>query len=75
VRIQLRQRVRQHKSSSPAPTVEAINQLKKGAEVVILSAELVCDKITSLERTDEPASKRKKRKERKERKKRKKRKR
>jgi hypothetical protein len=58
----IRERVRQHKSSSPASIIEAINQLKKGAEVMILSAELMRDRITSLERANEAASKRKQRK-------------
>jgi hypothetical protein len=45
----IRERVRRHKSSSPASIIEAINQLKKDAEVVMLSAELMRDRITSLE--------------------------
>jgi hypothetical protein len=55
-------RVRRHKSSSPTPILEAINQLKKGAEVMMLSAELMRDRIASLERANEAASKRKRRK-------------
>ncbi|KAI1508834.1 DDE superfamily endonuclease [Pyrenophora tritici-repentis] len=39
----IRERVRQHKSSSPASIIKAINQLKKGAEVMMLSAELMRD--------------------------------
>ena len=58
----IRDRVRQHKSSSPASIIEAINQLKKGAEVMMLSAELMRDRIASLERANEAASKRKQRK-------------
>jgi cytochrome c1 len=58
----IRERVRRHKSSSPASIIEAINQLKKGAEVMMLSAELMRDRITSLERANEAASKRKERK-------------
>jgi hypothetical protein len=58
----IRNRVRQHKSSSPASIIEAINQLKKGAEVMMLSAELMRDRITSLERANEAASARKQRK-------------
>jgi hypothetical protein len=46
----IRDRVRQHKSSSPASIIKAINQLKKGAEVMMLSAKLMRDRITSLER-------------------------
>ncbi|RYO14570.1 hypothetical protein AA0113_g12483 [Alternaria arborescens] len=57
----IRDRVRRHKSSSPAPIIEAINQLKKGAEVIMLSAELMRDQITSLERANEAALKRKQR--------------
>ncbi|KAF1925185.1 DDE-domain-containing protein, partial [Didymella exigua CBS 183.55] len=60
--IFIRERVRQHKSSSPASIIKAINQLKKGAKVMILSAELMRDQITSLERANKAASARKQRK-------------
>jgi hypothetical protein len=60
----IRERVRRHKSSSPASIIEAINQLKKGAEVMMLSAELMRDRIASLERANEAASARKQRKKR-----------
>jgi hypothetical protein len=50
-------RIRQHKSSSPALIIEAIDQLKKGAEVMILSAELMRDRITNLEKANEVATK------------------
>jgi hypothetical protein len=53
---------RRHKSSSPASIIEAISQLKKGAEVMMLSAELMRNRITSLERANEVATKRRKRK-------------
>jgi hypothetical protein len=56
------ERVQRHKSLSPASIIEAINQLKKGAEVVMLSAELMRDRISSLEKANEAASKRKQRK-------------
>jgi hypothetical protein len=55
-------RVRRHKSSSPASIIDAINQLKRGAEVMMLSAELMRDQITSLERANEAATKRRQRK-------------
>jgi hypothetical protein len=55
-------RMRRHKSSSPASIIEAIGQLKKGAEVIMLSAELMRDRIASLERANEAASKRRERK-------------
>jgi hypothetical protein len=58
----IRERVRQHKSSSPASIIEAINQLKKEAEVMILSAKLMKERITSLERANKAASKRRERK-------------
>jgi hypothetical protein len=58
----IRDRVRRHKSSSPASIIEAIGQLKKGAEVMMLSAELMRDRITSLERANEVATKRRQRK-------------
>ena len=58
----IRDRVRQHKSSSPASIIEAINQLKKGAEVMMLSAELMRDRIASLEKANTAASERRQRK-------------
>jgi hypothetical protein len=58
----IRDRVRRHKSSSPASIIEAIDQLKKGAEVMMLSAELMRDRIASLERANEAALARKQRK-------------
>jgi hypothetical protein len=50
--------VRQRKSSSPASIIKAIDQLKKGAKVMMLSAELMRDQIASLERANKAASKR-----------------
>ncbi|KAJ8111257.1 hypothetical protein OPT61_g6105 [Boeremia exigua] len=58
----IRDRVRKHKSSSPASIIKAINQLKKGAEVMILSAKLIKERIASLEKANEAASKRRERK-------------
>ncbi|RAQ93873.1 putative transposase [Stemphylium lycopersici] len=52
----IRERMRQHKSSSPASIIEAIDQLKKGAEVMMLSAELMRDRISSLEKANSAAS-------------------
>jgi hypothetical protein len=57
-----RDRVRQHRSSSSASMINAISQLKKGAEVMMLSAELMRNRITSLERANEAATKRRQRK-------------
>ena len=54
--------MRKHKSSSPASIIEAINQLKKGAEVMMLSAELMRDQIASLKKANKAASARKQRK-------------
>ena len=56
------ERVRKHKSSSPASIIKKIDQLKKGAEVMILSAELMKERIASLERANKAASKRRERK-------------
>jgi hypothetical protein len=58
----IRDRIQRHKSSSPASIIQAISQLKKGAEVIMLSAELMRDRITSLERANEAATKRRQRK-------------
>jgi hypothetical protein len=56
------ERVRQHESSSPASIIKAIDQLKKGAKVMMLSAELMRYHITSLERANEAALKQRQRK-------------
>lgn len=45
------ERVRKHKSSSPASIIDAIDQLKKGAEVMMLPAELMRDQIISLKKS------------------------
>jgi hypothetical protein len=58
----IRKRVRRHKSSSPASIIKAINQLKKSAEVIMLSAKLMRDRITSLKKANKAASARKQRK-------------
>ena len=58
----IRDRVRGHKSSSPASIIAAIDQLKKGAEVMMLSAELMRDRVASLERANKAATKRRQRK-------------
>jgi hypothetical protein len=46
----------------PASIIEAIDQLKKGAEVMMLSAELMRDWIASLEKANKAALARKERK-------------
>ena len=56
--------MRQHKSSSPASIIEAIDQLKKGAEVMMLSAELMRDRISSLEKANSAALARRQRSKR-----------
>ncbi|KAH7563608.1 hypothetical protein BM1_00655 [Bipolaris maydis] len=58
----IRDRVQRHQGSSPASIIMAINQLKKGAEVMMLSAELMRDRIASLEKANEAATKRRQRK-------------
>ena len=58
----IRDRVRRHKSLSPASIIKAINQLKKRAEVMMLSAELMRDRIASLKKANKAASARKQRK-------------
>ena len=58
----IRDRVQRHKSSSPASIIAAIGQLKKGAEIMMLSAELMRDRLASLERANEAATKRRQRK-------------
>jgi hypothetical protein len=58
----IRDCVRQHKSSSPASIIDAIDQLKRGAEVMMLSAELMRGRIADLEQANEAATKRRQRK-------------
>jgi hypothetical protein len=58
----IRNRIWRHKSLSPASIIEAIDQLKKGAEVMMLSAELMRDRIASLKKANKAASARKERK-------------
>jgi hypothetical protein len=58
----IRDRIQRQKSSSPASIIQATSQVKKGAEVMMLSAELMRDRIASLERANEAASKRRQRK-------------
>jgi hypothetical protein len=58
----IRNRIQRHKSSSPALIIQAIGQLKKRAEVMMLSAELMRDRIASLETANKAATKRRQRK-------------
>jgi hypothetical protein len=46
----IRNRIQQHRNSSPTPITEALDQLKKEAEELVLSAKLMHDRIASLER-------------------------
>jgi hypothetical protein len=50
--------MQRHKSSLPALIIDAIGQRKKGAEVMMLLAELMRNWITSLERANNVATKR-----------------
>jgi hypothetical protein len=54
--------VRQHKSLLPASIIKAISQLKKSAKVIMLSAELMRNQITSLKKANKAALARKQRK-------------
>jgi hypothetical protein len=60
----IRERIRRHKSSSPAHMLEALNQLEKGAQGMVMEMELMRDRITKLEKANQAASQRKKRKRR-----------
>jgi hypothetical protein len=46
----------------PASIIKAINQLKKGAKVIMLLAKLMCNQIASLKKANKAASARKQRK-------------
>ena len=56
--------MRQHKSLLLALIIKAINQLKKGAKVIMLSAKLMRDRITSLKKANSAASARRERSKR-----------
>jgi hypothetical protein len=58
----IRDRIRRHKSSSPTSIIAAIDQLEKGAEVMMHSAALLKGRVTSLEKANEAATTRKQRK-------------
>jgi len=58
----IRDRIRRHKGSSPASIIEALDQLKKGAEVMVHSAVLMRERIARLEKANEAATSRKQRK-------------
>ena len=58
----IRNRMQRHQDSSPTSIIAAIDQLKKGAEVIMHSAVLMRDRIISLERANDAAVKRKQRK-------------
>lgn len=45
----IREGVRRYKSSSPTLIIEAIKQLEKGTEVMMLSAKLMRDRIINLQ--------------------------
>ncbi|EFQ95328.1 hypothetical protein PTT_06708 [Pyrenophora teres f. teres 0-1] len=58
----IRDRVRHHKDSSPAAIIEEIDQLKKGAAVIMHSAVIMRDRLKQLEKANETATQRKSRK-------------
>ena len=58
----IRDRIQRHKSSSPASIIAALDQFRKGAEVMAYEATLMRDRIKSLEKANQAASKRKQRK-------------
>ena len=58
----LTQRVRRHKSSSPASIVAMVTQLQKGAEIAIHTAVLMREQIASLKKAVKAATTRRQRK-------------
>jgi L-lactate utilization protein LutC len=58
----IRDRIRRHKRSSPTSITEAINQLKKVSDTMMLHAELMRDRVSNLEKAIEAASKRRQQK-------------
>jgi DDE superfamily endonuclease len=60
----IRDRIRQHKSSSPASIIESINRLEKGSAKVMHDFVLLREEMASLRQAAETATKRKSRKRR-----------
>ena len=58
----IRDWIQRHKSSSPTSIIAAIDQLKKGAKVMLYLAALLKDRVASLERANKAAIMRKQRK-------------
>lgn len=58
----IRNRIRQHKSSSPASIIEAVNQFKKGAEKIAHEMVLMRQEMAGLRKVAEAATERKSRK-------------
>jgi hypothetical protein len=58
----IRDRIRAHKSSSPASIIERLDQLEKGSSRAMHQIALMRDRISGLERANEAATARKKRK-------------
>lgn len=56
------ERIRAHKSSSPASIIAAIDQLERGGAVMLHTAALLKSRVASLERANEAATARKQRK-------------
>jgi hypothetical protein len=55
-------RIRRHQDSSPVSIIEAIDQLKKGAEIMMHSDVLTRDRIATLEKENKAATERQSRK-------------
>ena len=58
----IRDRIRRHKSSSPASILKAINQLKKGSAMLTHEVTLLRTEVKDLRRANEAATQRRKRK-------------
>jgi hypothetical protein len=58
----IRDRIRQHKSSSPASIIEMLDQLKKSAQMMVHSQALLAGQVARLEKANKAASDRKQRK-------------
>jgi hypothetical protein len=58
----IRDRIQRHQDSSPIPIIESLNQLTKGAEMMMHSAVLLRSQVADLQKANKAATQRKQRK-------------
>jgi hypothetical protein len=58
----VRNRIQQHQNSSPTPVIQSLNRLTKGASLMVHEIALLRGQVSSLQKANDAASKRKQRK-------------